>query len=89
MADLIAIVVADVIAIVVWWILLPLLISCNVSITLADIIANFTVADLIAMYFLVDVVTTFLLLLAYIYIVRWQMLLPLYVVDGKSQNVCM
>ena len=40
MADLIAIVVADVIAIMVWWILLPLLILCNDSIALADVIAN-------------------------------------------------
>ena len=40
MADLIAIVVADVIATMMYWIFLPLSILCNVSITLADVIAN-------------------------------------------------
>ena len=40
-ADLIAIVVADVIATMMWWIFLPLSILCNDSITLADVIANF------------------------------------------------
>ena len=49
------------------------------------------VADLIAIYSVVDVITTFLflLLLLLAYIVRWQMLLPLYVVDGKPHFVCM
>ena len=47
----------------------------------------FIVADLIAIYSVVDVVTTFLVLVLLAYIVRWQMLLPLYVVDGKPQFV--
>ena len=41
------------------------------------------VADLITIYSVVDVITTFLFLLLLAYIVRWQMLLPLYVVDGN------
>ena len=41
------------------------------------------VADLIAIYSVVDVITTLLFLLLLAYIVRWQMLLPLYVVDGN------
>ena len=49
----------------------------------------FIVADLIAIYSVVDVVTTFLVLVLLAYIVRWQMLLPLYVVDGKPQFVCL
>ena len=39
-ADLIAIVVADVIATRMWWIFLPLSLLCNDSITLDDVIAN-------------------------------------------------
>ena len=48
----------------------------------------FIVADLIAIYSVVDVVTTFLFLALLAYIVWWQMLLPLYMVDGKPQFVC-
>ena len=40
-ADLIAIVVADVIATIMWLIFLPLSILCNDTIALADVIANF------------------------------------------------
>ena len=53
------------------------------------LLPNFIVADLIAIYSVVHVVITFHFLLLLAYIVRWQMLLPLYVVDGKPQFVCM
>ena len=67
MADLVAIVVADVIATMMWWIFLPLSILCNDSIILTDVIAIFIVADLIAIYSVVDVVTTFLFVIISLY----------------------
>ena len=65
MADLIAIAVADVIAIMVWWILLLLLILCNISITLADVIANFYCGRFYCHIFVVEVVTTFVVISLY------------------------
>ena len=53
---------ADVIAIMVWLMLLPLVILYCIYIALADVIAKLTVADL---------------LIVICYLARWQMFMPL------------
>ena len=57
-ADLIAKFMADVIAIMVWLMLLPLVILWNVSITLAGVIANLYCGRSYYHIIVVDVVTT-------------------------------